>query len=159
MTPDLATVAVAICTVLAAIAAGYFGQRAAGKTAQPNAQDAINAGFTALTARQVEELTTLRTDVDALKDTNRQQARQIRELESTKDEQHREIQELQEHVERQDDLERRYRTALTRLLTHLNNLRQMLMDAGLPVPPDPVDFREINALLEEQTDKPKNPPR
>ena len=45
-----------IGTVIAAIATGFFVLRAAGRTAQPSAQDAINAGFTALTARQVEEL-------------------------------------------------------------------------------------------------------
>jgi small-conductance mechanosensitive channel len=114
-------IGVAIATVLAAIAAGFFSWRAAGKTAQPSAQDAINSGFTALTARQVEELRELRTDLNR----------------------------LEKRVEAQDETERRLQQVIRLLLSHLENLRRMLTEAGLVVPPDPVDARTISKLLDK----------
>ena len=147
MRPVDPTVWWALATVFTALVGGFFGLRAAGRTAQPSAQDAINAGFTALTQRQVEELLQLRTDVNGLKATNKDQGEKIDRLE--------------EHVDRQDvqirDMARqetRYQHALQILLDHVANLRTVIANAGLGVPPDPIDFASITALLSPEKRRP-----
>src|SRR5215207_10346439 len=47
---------VALITTIGAIVVAYFTLRGAARTAQPSAQAALNAGFTALTERQLGEL-------------------------------------------------------------------------------------------------------
>lgn len=126
----------ALATVLAAIATGFAGMKAAGRTAQPSAQDAINAGFTALTQRQLDELVNLRTDVNELKATHKQQAARIEELE--------------DHVDAQDDRERAFKHIIRLLLNHLDGVYKTLENAGLPVPQEPVDRREIEGLLAQK---------
>lgn len=127
---------IALGTFLAAIAAGYFGTKGAGKTAQPSAQDAINAGFTALTARQVEELMSLRTDVNSMRTENREQARRIDHLE--------------EQVEQQVDKEKQFRKLVRALLQHVDELRKILSDANLGAPQDPFNRADVEALLRQR---------
>lgn len=132
MTPE---VWLSVGTVIAAIVAGYFGMRAAGKTAQPSAQDAINAGFTALTQRQLDELLALRKDVDELKGTKRQLEARVAELE--------------EHVDQQEDREQTFKRIIRLLLDQHDLLRLSLERTGAAVPPDPIDRTEIETLLKE----------
>jgi len=60
------TAIVALITAVGAIIAALFTLRGAARTAQPSAQQALNAGFTALTERQAGELLELRADVAGL---------------------------------------------------------------------------------------------
>ena len=53
----------AILTAAGAIVVAFFTFRGAAKTSGPSAQEALNAGFTALTERQLNELLQLRSDV------------------------------------------------------------------------------------------------
>ena len=60
------TAIVALVTAIGAIIAALVTLRGAAKTAQPSAQEALNAGFTALTERQLGELLQMRTEVTGL---------------------------------------------------------------------------------------------
>src|SRR5215216_2620939 len=60
------TVVIAVITSAAAVIVAFFTLRGAARTAQPAEQLALNAGFTALTGRQFDELTQLRSTVAIL---------------------------------------------------------------------------------------------
>lgn len=59
---------VALVTTVGAVVAALLTLRGAARTAQPSAQQALNAGFTALTERQLGELLQLRGNVVILEE-------------------------------------------------------------------------------------------
>lgn len=138
----------AIGTVIASIIAGYFGLRQAGKSAQPNAQEALNAGFTALTATQMQQVTTSGVKIAALEERLAKLEEKNDLLEDKIDEQARVINALASR-------EARYQYALRRLLAHLESLRRLLAQAGLTLPPDPLDPHELAALLPDGEQNPQ----
>lgn len=134
---DAATVA-AIGTVIGALIAGWFGVRAAGRTAAPSAQDAINAGFTALTKTQLETLTS--------------QVGEIKELRERIDQQDDKIDAQAEQIRQLQHKESRYQRLTRMLVEHVHELRQALISAGQPVPDEPAGFSELSELLARDGD-------
>lgn len=120
-------------TVAVAAVAGYFGLRQAARTAQPNAQQAINAGFTALTDRQMQEID--------------RTAQLATRLEQTVGEQSTRIEALEGRIDEMQTRENRFQRALKVLVEHVHALRMIISDAGMSVPEDPVDPEELADLL------------
>ena len=115
-------------TIGVAAVAGFFGLRQAAKTAQPNAQAAINAGFTALTERQVQEIARTAATVDDLQSRVRTHESRINALQAR---------------------ENRFQQVIRRLVDHVHELKVIIAGAGLSVPDDPVDPAELAELLDE----------
>lgn len=122
-------VAGAFATVVGAVVAGYFGLRQAAKTAQPNVQSVINAGFTALTERQVQEIERTRETLAQLQTTVRTHESRINAMQAR---------------------ENRFQQAIRRLVEHVHELKVIISGAGMPVPDDPIDKVELAELLDER---------
>lgn len=119
----------ALATVIGAVVAGYFGLRQAAKTAQPNVQSVINAGFTALTERQVQEIERTREALTELQAKVRTHESRINALQAR---------------------ENRFQEVIRRLVKHVHELKVIISEAGRPVPDDPIDQAELAELLDER---------